>query len=119
AGAVFRRIPEKIIPLEELNLPPAVGRLAELTSGLVLVTGPTGSGKSTTLAAIIDRINRKYVRHIVTVEDPVEFVHENRQSVFSHREVGLHTSGFAAALRAVCRQDADVVLVGEMRDKDT
>lgn len=119
AGAVFRRIPEKIIPLEDLNLPAAVGRLAELTSGLVLVTGPTGSGKSTTLAAIIDRINRKYARHIVTVEDPVEFVHQNGQSVFSHREVGLHTSGFAAALRAVCRQDADVVLVGEMRDKET
>ncbi len=96
-----------------------LGRLAELRSGLVLVTGPTGSGKSTTLAAIIDRINRTAARHIVTIEEPVEFVHRNRRSVFSQREVGADTESFAAALRSAIRQDADVVLVGEMRDLET
>jgi twitching motility protein PilT len=119
AGAVFRMIPEKIVSLEELALPPAIAKLAELRAGLVLVTGPTGSGKSTTLAAVIDKINRETPRHIVTIEDPVEFVHQNVRSVLSHREVGLHTRGFAEALRAAVRQDADVVLVGEMRDRDT
>ena len=119
AGAVFRIIPEKIVPLEELSLPPAIDRLAEIEGGLVVVTGPTGSGKSTTLAAIIDRINSTRSRHIVTIEDPVEFVHKNKESVLSHREVGEHSNSFAAALRAAVRQDADVVLVGEMRDRET
>ncbi len=118
-AAVFRIIPEEILSLEELKLPPAIGSLTQIEKGLVLVTGPTGSGKSTTLAAIIDAINRSHARHIVTIEDPVEFVHSNRKSVLSHREVGDHTQGFDAALRAVVRQDADVILVGEMRDRET
>jgi twitching motility protein PilT len=118
-GAVFRIIPEKIVPLEELNLPKAIDTLAHLQQGLVLVTGPTGSGKSTTLAAIIDRINTSYQKHIVTIEDPVEFVHQNKMSVFSQREVGSDTESFGAALRAAIRQDADVILVGEMRDLET
>jgi twitching motility protein PilT len=119
AGAVFRIIPDEILSLEDLNLPPAIEGLCDLTEGLVLITGPTGSGKSTTLAAIIDHINRSESKHIVTIEDPVEFVHRNRESVLSHREVGTHTRGFTAALRAAIRQDADVVLVGEMRDRET
>jgi twitching motility protein PilT len=118
-SAVFRIIPETIVSLESLNLPPAVEKLAHLKSGLVLVTGPTGSGKSTTLASIIDRINQSYTRHIVTIEDPVEFVHQNKKSIVSHREVGTHTKGFAPALRSAVREDADVVLVGEMRDLET
>ncbi len=119
AGAVFRIIPEKILTAEELGMPEAIKRLADLNQGLVLVTGPTGSGKSTTLAAIIDRINRNDRKHIVTIEDPVEFVHQNRLCVFSQREVGADTPSFATALKAVVRQDADVVLVGEMRDLET
>jgi twitching motility protein PilT len=119
AAAVFRIIPEEIISLEQLNVPEAIANLANLTQGLVLVTGPTGSGKSTTLAAIVDKINRERALHIVTIEDPVEFVHQNNKSVFSHREVGPHTNGFAPALRAAIREDADVVLVGEMRDYET
>jgi twitching motility protein PilT len=118
-GAVFRIIPEKIVALEDLKLPPAVEKLAHMTQGLVLVTGPTGSGKSTTLASIINTINTTYARHIVTIEDPIEFVHQNRKSVLSHREVGTHTNSFAPALRAAVREDADVVLVGEMRDLET
>ena len=118
-GAVFRIIPETIVPLETLNLPKAIETLAHLQQGLVLVTGPTGSGKSTTLAAIIDRINTTYSKHIVTIEDPVEFVHKNKLSVFSQREVGTDTESFGAALRAAIRQDADVILVGEMRDLET
>ena len=119
AAAVFRLIPEKIVPLEDLALPKAIEGLAHLEQGLVLVTGPTGSGKSTTLAAIIDKINRAYSKHVVTIEDPVEFVHESKKCLFSHREVGQHTEGFSPALRAAIRQDADVVLVGEMRDQET
>jgi twitching motility protein PilT len=119
AGAVFRMIPEQVVSLEALALPPAIAKLAELRHGLVLVTGPTGSGKSTTLAAVIDKINRESSRHIVTIEDPVEFVHANVCSVLSHREVGEHTQSFAGALRGAVRQDADVVLVGELRDRDT
>ena len=119
AGAVFRIIPEQILSVEQLGLPAAIVRLADLKKGLVLVTGPTGSGKSTTLAAIVDHVNTKYSKHIVTIEDPVEFVHQNKKSVLSHREVGAHTQGFGPALRAAIRQDADVVLVGEMRDRET
>ena len=119
AGAVFRIIPERIVPLAELDLPPSIEKLCHLQKGLVVVTGPTGSGKSTTLAAIIDHINKSYSRHIVTIEDPVEFVHKNQQSVITHREVGSDTVSFAEALRAAVRQDADVVLVGEMRDRET
>ncbi len=119
AGAVFRIIPEEILTLEDLKLPAAVGALCHLSQGLVLITGPTGSGKSTTLAAVINEINRNYSRHIVTIEDPVEFVHQNQKSILSHREVGSHTLGFTPALRASIRQDADVVLVGEMRDMET
>jgi twitching motility protein PilT len=119
AAAVFRIIPERIVSLEELRLPSAIEKIAHLQKGLVVVTGPTGSGKSTTLAAVIDHINRSYARHIVTIEDPVEFVHQNKQSVVTHREVGSDTVDFADALRAAVRQDADVVLVGEMRDRET
>ncbi len=119
AAAVFRIVPERILSAEELGLPPAIAMLAELEKGLVLVTGPTGSGKSTTLAAVIDAINRSRACHIVTIEDPVEFVHENQKSILSHREVGSHTGSFAAAVRSAIRQDADVVLVGEMRDRET
>ena len=119
AGAVLRMIPEKIVPLEELKLPKSIESLVHLRKGLVVVTGPTGSGKSTTLAAIIDMINRTYSKHILTLEDPVEFVHQNKKSVLSHREVGAQTQGFGPGLRAAIRQDADVVLVGEMRDYET
>ena len=118
-GAVFRVIPEKILTLDQLKMPQVIRDLSKLRSGLVLVTGPTGSGKSTTLAAIIHEINITYHRHIVTIEDPVEFVHTPQKSVFSHREVGSHTDGFDGALRAAIRQDADVILVGEMRDPET
>jgi twitching motility protein PilT len=119
AAAVFRIIPEEIVSLEKLDLADAIAGLADLDSGLVLVTGPTGSGKSTTLAAIIDKVNKTYDKHIVTIEDPVEFVHQNRGCTFSHREVGLHTQGFSPALRSAIRQDADVILVGEMRERET
>jgi twitching motility protein PilT len=118
-GAVFRMVPDKIISIDKLGVPPVVHSLADLESGLVLVTGPTGSGKSTTLAAIIDLINSKHSRHIVTIEDPLEFVHQNKRSTLSHREVGADTDGFEFALKAAMRQDADVVLVGEMRDLTT
>jgi twitching motility protein PilT len=119
SSAVFRTIPEKIAALEDLGLPSVLGKLADLRAGLVLVTGPTGSGKSTTLAAIIDRINRTSARHIVTIEEPVEFVHTSVKSTFSQREVGSDTDSFASALRGAIRQNADVVLVGEMRDLET
>ena len=118
-GAVFRIIPEKILTFDDLNVPKAIRELAYLERGLVLITGPTGSGKSTTLASIINEINEKYSKHIVTIEDPVEFVHQNKKSVFSHREVNHDAISFADALKATIRQDADVILVGEMRDRET
>ncbi len=119
AAAVFRIIPEKIRSLDELKAPAALGQLADLEQGLVLVTGPTGSGKSTTLAAIIDRINTSVARHIITIEDPVEFVHQNKKCTLSQREVGTDTKSFSAALRSAIRQDPGVILVGEMRDMET
>lgn len=118
-GAVFRLIPTKILSFTDLKLPETLTRFTKMSNGLVLVTGPTGSGKSTTLAAMIDYINRNQRKHIVTIEDPVEFVHQNNRCIVTHREVGAHTDSFAAALRGTPRQDADVVLVGEMRDLET
>lgn len=118
-GAVFRIIPEKIKSVADLNLPKAVETFAHFHSGLVLVTGPTGSGKSTTLAAIVDLINTTYSKHILTIEDPIEFVHQNKKCLITQREVGVDTKSFGNALRAAGREDADVVLVGEMRDLET
>jgi len=118
-GAVFRQIPDKILTVEDLGLPEAVANAAHFRSGLVLVTGPTGSGKSTTLAAIINLINKTYKKHVITIEDPIEFVHENINSVITQREVGQHTDSFAAALKAAVREDPNVILVGEMRDLET
>jgi twitching motility protein PilT len=118
-AAVFRLIPEEILPLEQLGIPKVVLEYAHLKSGLVLVTGPTGSGKSTTLAAILDYINVNFRKHIVTIEEPIEFVHRNKKSFFTQREVGVDTESFAAALRAASREDPDVILVGELRDTET
>jgi len=118
-GAVFREIPSTILTCEQLGLPPVVRKLASLPRGLVLVTGPTGSGKSTTLAAIIDEANRTRKDHIITVEDPIEFVHESTEAIVNHREVGTHTKSFSAALRGALREDPDIILVGEMRDLET
>jgi twitching motility protein PilT len=118
-GAVFRLIPSKVLTIEQLGLPPIVKKFAALHKGLVLVTGPTGSGKSTTLAAIVDRANKTRKDHIITVEDPIEFVHESDGCLVNHREVGLHTKSFAAALRGSLREDPDIILVGEMRDLET
>ncbi len=118
-GGVFRVIPEEIQPLAKLDVPETVTEIPEYTRGLVLVTGPTGSGKSTTLAAIIHAINSLKSRHIITVEDPVEFVHKGLKSFIVQREVGVHTMGFSHALRDALLQDPDVVMVGEMRDMET
>ena len=118
-GIVARLIPAKILTFEQLNLPPSVADLCTLNKGLVLVTGPTGSGKSTTLAAMVDYINRNRTDHIITIEDPVEFVHKSNKCLINHREVGRHTQSFANALRAALREDPDIVLVGEMRDLET
>jgi twitching motility protein PilT len=118
-GAVFRQIPEKIMTAEQLGLPSVISKLASLPRGLVLVTGPTGSGKSTTLAAIIDVANRTRKDHIITIEDPIEFVHKSQSCIVNHREVGIHTRSFSAALRGALREDPDIILVGEMRDLET
>jgi twitching motility protein PilT len=118
-GAVFRVIPSKILTAEDLGLSPHILKLCQLNKGLVLVTGPTGSGKSTTLCAMVDYINRTRRDHIITIEDPIEFVHENKQCLMNQREVHVHTDGFKDALRAALREDPDIVLVGEMRDLET
>jgi len=118
-GAVFRTIPAQIIPAEALGLSSAITDLCKLHKGLVLVTGPTGSGKSTTLCAMVDLVNRTRSGHIITIEDPIEFVHENKQCLINQREIGPHTRSFKRALRAALREDPDVVLVGEMRDLET
>lgn len=118
-AAVFREIPTTVLTCEQLGLPPVVRKLASLPRGLVLVTGPTGSGKSTTLAAIMDEANKTRKDHILTIEDPIEFVHRSDRAIVNHREVGLHTRSFAAALRGALREDPDIILVGEMRDLET
>ena len=118
-AAVFRLIPTEIASLEDLGVPDVVKRFAEMRSGLILVTGPTGSGKSTTLAALLDYINQNYSRHIITIEEPIEFVHSNKKSIITQREVPIQTPSFADGLRAALREDSDIVLVGEMRDLET
>ncbi len=118
-GAVFRQIPVEVLTAEQLGLPKELLRLCNLTKGLVLVTGPTGSGKSTTLAALIDHINKTRTDHIITIEDPIEFVHQNQKCLVNQREVNVHTKGFKPALRAALREDPDIVLVGELRDLET
>jgi len=118
-GAVFRLIPTKILTLDQLGVPSIIKELGHLRGGLVLITGPTGSGKSTTLAALIDYINTNFGRHIVTVEEPIEFVHRNKRSIITQREVPEHAVHFPAGLKAALREDADIVLVGEMRDLET
>ena len=118
-AAVFRQIPAKILSFDDLSLPEALKKFCRLDQGLVVVTGPTGSGKSTTLAAMIDYINSNFSRHIITIEDPIEFVHQNKKSVIVHREVGEHTQSFAAALKGAMRHDPDILLLGEMREMET
>ena len=118
-GGIFRLIPNKIATLEQLGVPQVIKNFANVRGGLVLVTGPTGSGKSTTLAALVDYINSSYARHIITIEEPIEFVHDNKLSIITQREVGEDTPSFADGLRNAMREDADVVLVGEMRDLET
>ena len=118
-AAVFRQIPAKILSFDDLKLPEALKKLCHLDQGLVVVTGPTGSGKSTTLAAMIDYINSTMAKHIITIEDPIEFVHPVKKSVIVHREVGEHTASFAAALKGAMRHDPDILLLGEMREMET
>ncbi len=118
-AAVFRQIPAKILSFDDLKLPEALKKLCHLNEGLVVVTGPTGSGKSTTLAAMIDYINTNLAKHIITIEDPIEFVHPVKKSVIVHREVGEHTESFAAALKGAMRHDPDILLLGEMRELET
>ncbi len=118
-GAVFRIIPTKILTIDDLQVPRAIVEMCEIPKGLILVTGPTGSGKSTTLAALIDHINDTQRKHIITIEDPVEFVHQNKMSLINQREIHTHTQSFKKALRAALREDPDIILVGEMRDLET
>ncbi|HMK37280.1 MAG TPA: type IV pilus twitching motility protein PilT [Desulfomonilaceae bacterium] len=118
-SAVFRQIPTKIKSLDDLGMPAGVSNILKITRGLILVTGPTGSGKSTTLAAIIDHINNASEQHVITIEDPLEFVHENRKSLITQREIGTHARSFSDALRVASREDPDIILVGEMRDLET
>ncbi|NCC22970.1 MAG: type IV pilus twitching motility protein PilT [Alphaproteobacteria bacterium] len=118
-AAVFRTIPSKVPTMDELELPPVIRRLSELEKGIVIVVGPTGSGKSTTLASMINGINTNDSRHIITIEDPVEYFHSSKKSLVNHRELGHDTRSFAAALRSALREDPDVILVGEMRDYET
>jgi len=118
-AATLRQIPTKILSLDKMNLPPVIERFVNFDRGLVLVTGPTGSGKSTTLAAILDKINKTRSGHILTIEDPLEFVHHNQKCLITHREVGAHAQSFADALRAAMRENPDFILVGEMRDLET
>lgn len=119
SAAVFRVIPTKTMTIDQLGLPPQVRKVAEIQTGLVVITGPTGSGKSTTLAAIVDLINETRSRHLITIEDPIEFVHPNKRCLIHQREVGNHATGFSEALKAAGREDPDIILVGEMRDLET
>ncbi|GAB4113554.1 MAG: type IV pilus twitching motility protein PilT [Candidatus Caldatribacteriota bacterium] len=118
-AAAFRLIPEKIKTLEELNLPKELNYFTKRPKGFVLITGPTGSGKTTTLATLIDMINKEQYKHIITIEDPIEFIHQHKNCVIDQREIGSHTHSFASALRSALREDPDVILVGEMRDLET
>ena len=118
-GIVFRYIPQEILPLEKLRVPDVILKYTKLNSGLVLVTGPTGSGKSTTLASLFDYINTNQKKHIITIEEPIEFVHQNKESFFTQREIGVDSPTFGQALRSATRQDPDIILVGELRDPET
>ena len=119
AAAVFRAIPSQVLTLKQLGMDDCIARIAELTRGLVVVTGPTGSGKSTTLAAMVDHVNRNRHGHILTIEEPIEFIHQSRRCLVTQREARLHTTGFPAALRAALREDPDLILLGELRDLET
>src|SRR5260221_7457624 len=118
-AAVFRQIPAKVVTVEEMGISPEVRKLCQLNKGLVLVTGPTGSGKSTTLCSLIDLVNRSRSDHVITIEDPIEFVHPNKKCIITQRQVGVHTQSFKSALRAALREDPDIILVGELRDLET